>query len=251
MEKQAELETQRLREEFARVSRITTADHLAASLAHELRQPLSAILSNTEAAQRFLGQNPPDLAEVREALDDIIQNDERASHVIQRLRALYRRTDRERTAVDLNQLVEETLALLRSDLILRQVSWQQKLAPGLPSVAANRVEIQQVLVNLAINARDAMSDNPPDSRQLTISSSRDAPNCIRISVSDAGEGLGPEAMAHLFEPFFTTKASGMGMGLAISRSIIDAHGGRFWAGNNRDRGATFHFTVPTWEDRAR
>ena len=250
-EKQAELESQRLREEFARVSRITTADHLAASLAHELRQPLSAILSNTEAAQRFLSQNPPDLAEVREALDDIIQNDERAGHVIQRLRALYRRTDRERTAVDLNQLVEETLALLRSDLILRQVSWRQNLAPGLPDVAVNRVEIQQVLVNLAINAREAMSDNPPGSRQLTISSSLDAPDCIRVSVSDAGAGLDPVAMVHLFEPFFTTKPSGMGMGLAISRSIIEAHGGRFWAGNNPDRGATFHFTIPIWQDQAR
>jgi len=243
-EKEAELQSQRLREELARVSRMTTADHLAASLAHELRQPLAAIMSNAEAAQQFLEQEPLDLNELREALEDVVRNDERASQIIQRLRALYRRSGQEHGPLDLNRVIEETLSLLRSDLILRQVSWEQRLATELPRVAGNRIELQQVLMNLIVNARDAMSEIDPTGRRLLVCSTLESPTRAQVSVTDSGSGIAPETAAHLLEPFFTTKDAGMGMGLAISRSIIEAHGGRFWAENNAERGATFHFTIP-------
>jgi C4-dicarboxylate-specific signal transduction histidine kinase len=246
-DKEAEQDRQRLREELARVTRITTADHLAASLAHELRQPLTAILSNAEAADQFLRHNPPDLGEVCEALQDIARNGERASHVIQRLRALYHRVGKERGQVDLNQLVEDTIALLRSELVLHHVSYRKELVGQRPVVSANRIEIQQVLLNLIFNARDAVSENPPGNRQLTVCTARDGPNQVRVSVSDSGTGIDAETAAHLFQPFFTTKDSGMGMGLAISHSIIEAHDGRLWAEPNSAGGATFHFTLPATE----
>ncbi len=144
----------------------------------------------------------------------------------------------------MNRLIEETLSLLRSELILRQVSCRQELAACLPTVSANRVEVQQVLLNLIFNARDAMSANEPDSRHLVVSTVTDRPGEVRVSVCDSGIGIRPEAAAHLFEPFFTTKDSGMGMGLAISRSIIEAHGGRLWVTHNPVRGVTFHFVIP-------
>jgi PAS domain S-box-containing protein len=247
-EKLAELESQRLREDLARVTRITTADHLAASLAHELRQPLAAILSNAEAAQQFLQSQPPDLGEVREALQDLVHNNERASQVIQRLRALYRRSGQERTPLELNRLIEDTLELLRSELILRQVSWREELVPSLPLVSGNPVEIQQVLMNLILNARDAVLPNSPEDRRLVVSTACDAPGYIRVSVSDSGPGVEPAMAAQIFEPFVTTKESGMGIGLTICRSILEAHDGRLWVVNNPHRGATFHFTLPVLDN---
>ncbi len=247
-EKQAELETQRLREDLARVTRITMADHLAASLAHELRQPLAAILSNAEAAQQFLQRQPPDLGEVREALQDVVHNNERASQVIQRLRALYRRAGHERSPLELNQLIDDTLQLLRSELILRQISWREELIPALPLVSGNRVEIQQVLMNLILNARDAVLSNSPEDRRLVVSTALDAPGHVRVSVSDCGPGVDPAMAAQIFEPFVTTKEAGMGIGLTICRSILEAHDGQLWVVNNPDRGATFHFTLPVLDD---
>jgi PAS domain S-box-containing protein len=242
--KQAELESQRLHEELARVARMTMADHLAASLAHELRQPLAAILSNAEAAQQFLESQPPEHQEVREALQDIVQNDDRASQIIRRLRGFYRRASQERAPLDLNKLIDETLSLLRSELILCQVSWQHNASSPLPLVFGDRVEIQQVLMNLILNARDAMLSSPPDTRYLVVGTALQRPNHARVSVSDSGTGIDPATAEHMFEPFFTTKESGMGMGLPICRSIIEAHDGRLWAANHPNRGAIFHFTIP-------
>ncbi len=246
--KRAELETQRLREDLARITRATTLDQLAASLAHELRQPLTAILSNAEAAERFLALQPPEIGEVGEALQDIIFNGERAGQVISRLRELYRKAGQERTRLEVNQLIEDTLALLRSELILRQVSCRLELAPGLPEVAANRIQLQQVVMNLILNGMDAMAALEPGARQLCITTSAQPPGLVQISVADAGTGILPAAASHLFEPFFTTKESGMGMGLAICQAIIATHGGRLWGENNPGPGATFHFTMPVASD---
>ncbi len=246
--KHAELETQRLRENLARITRTTTLDQLAASLAHELRQPLTAILSNAEAAERFLAMKPPEIGEVSEALQDIIINGERAGQVISRLRELCRKAGQERTRLAVNQLIEDTLALLRSELILRQVSCRLELAPGLPEVAADRIQLQQVLMNLILNGMDAMQAREPGVRELVITTGAQAPGEIQTSVADAGTGIQPESASHLFEPFFTTKESGMGMGLAICQAIIATHGGRLWGENNPGPGATFHFTVPVASD---
>jgi PAS domain S-box-containing protein len=246
--KLAELETQRLREELSRMTRVTTLDHLAASLSHELRQPLTAIMSNAEAAEQFLSLPTPDIIEVREALRDVIRNSEHAGAVIQRLRSLYRKTSRqEQSTLDVNQLIEDTLDLLRSELILRQVTCYMELTPGLPAVSAVRVEVQQVLLNLTLNALDAMSDLKPETRQLAIKTTIEEPRSVSVIVRDTGPGIHPTVADRLFEPFMTTKAAGMGLGLAISRAIIEAHGGRIWATNNSRRGASLHFTLPVFK----
>ncbi|MBI5386542.1 MAG: PAS domain S-box protein [Verrucomicrobia bacterium] len=241
--KEAELETQRLREELTRITRVTTAGQLAASLAHELNQPLTAILSNAQAAQRFADHPSPDLDEVRAALHDIIQDDQRAAQVIQRLRALFRKDRPERAAVDLNRLIEETLALLRSELVLKGVRLHLDLAPTLPPVLGNRVELQQVLLNLTMNAVEAMTATEPGARSLGVTTARVEPARAQVSIRDTGPGLAAAHLERLFEPFFTTKAAGMGMGLPICRSIIEAHGGRLEAANHADGGALFGFTL--------
>jgi C4-dicarboxylate-specific signal transduction histidine kinase len=237
------METQHLREDLAHISRVTMANQLAASLAHELRQPLSAVMSNAEAAVLFLSLQPPQLDEVKAALQDIIHDDERASEVIKRLRALYRKTGAEHLDLNLNRLIEETLGLLRSELILQRIASQLNLAPGLETVSGNRVELQQVIMNLVLNAMDAMASTDFEARWLVIETRSNEPGEVQVSVRDAGQGIDPSVAGRLFEPFVTTKASGMGMGLSVSRTIIEAHGGRMWAANNPDRGATFHFAL--------
>jgi C4-dicarboxylate-specific signal transduction histidine kinase len=241
--REAELEMQRLRYELAHVARVTTLGQLAASLAHELNQPLGAILCNAEAAQSLLDSSPGNLDEVRAALGDIVEDDQRAGQVIRRLRAMFRKDAIERQSLIVNDLVRETLALLRSELVIKNISLQLDLAPELPLVAGGRVELQQVLMNLVLNAADAMANRESGRRILRIQTSIDGPRYVRVSVS----GLPVELMAEKWEPFFTTKSTGMGMGLSISRSIIETHSGRLWAVNNPDQGATFHFTLPVME----
>ena len=242
--KDVELQTQQLREELAHVSRATTAGQLAASLAHELNQPLTAIHCNAETAQQFLATDPPNVAEVREALDDIAHDSERAGGVIQRLSALFNKTGQERSVLQINDIVHETIDLLRSEFVLKGIATQLHLEPTLPAVLGNRIELQQVLLNLVVNAMQAMSESEPGQRRLQIATVRVGPKEIRASISDSGPGIRVEPISRLFEPFFTTKAGGMGMGLAISQSIVEAHGGGLGAVNNPDRGATFHLTLP-------
>jgi PAS domain S-box-containing protein len=242
--REAELQTQRLRNELAHVARVITLGQLAASLAHELNQPLGAILCNAEAAQSLLDSGRSNLEEVRRALGDIIEDDQRAGQVIRRLRALFRKEAVEGQPLNVNDLVRETLALLRSELILKSISAQLDLAPELPPVIGGRVELQQVLMNLVLNAVDAMANRESGRRNVRIATSVDGPRSVRVSVSDSGAGLPAELIAERWEPFFTTKPTGMGMGLSISRSIIESHGGRLWAVNNPDQGATFYFTLP-------
>ena len=242
--KRAELEFQQQRDELTHLARVTTLSELSSSLAHELNQPLAIILTNAQAAQRLLAQQPPDLAEIRDILADIVSEDERAGEVIRRLRALLKLEEIRLMPLAVNPVLEDVLRIMRSDLIGRGVTVHTDLAAKLPHVVGDRVQIQQVLLNLIINAGDAMAANPPADRHLTLTTShRDG--MVRISVSDTGCGLPPDAK-RVFEPFYTTKKSGLGLGLPICRSIASSHHGQLWAEKNlsADHGALFHFELP-------
>lgn len=240
--KAMELEADRQRAELAHMARVTTLTELSGALAHELNQPLAIILSNAQAAQRFLAQEPPDLAEVRDILADIVAADRRAGQVIQRLRALLKRSEPDRQPLGPNEVVLEVVALLRSELTGRGVLLSLQLAEDLPRIDGDRIPLQQVLLNLVTNACDALAANAPSERRLSISTCLDTTG-VRLSVADNGAGLPPEA-SRIFDSFYTTKPHGLGMGLAICRTIVEAHGGRIWAEANADRGATFHVSLP-------
>jgi C4-dicarboxylate-specific signal transduction histidine kinase len=239
-----ERETVKQRDELAHLSRVAMLGELSGSLAHELNQPLAAILSNAQAAQRFLARNPPALDAVSDILSDIVRNDRRAGSVIQRLRSLLRKEEAERRPLAFNDVVVESLQLMRSDLLNRQVSVRTELAPELPSVSGDRVQLQQVLLNYVINGCDAMDGQPAD-RQLLVRTRAAGDGAIQVAVSDRGTGIPQADIERIFDPFMTTKTRGMGLGLAICRTIVAAHGGRAWATNNADRGATLHFELPT------
>lgn len=235
------------RDELAHLSRVAMLGELAGSLAHELNQPLTAILSNAQAAQRFLAQRPPRVDQIDEILSDIVKSDHRARAVIQRLRAMLRKEESKHQALDLNDMVEESLRLMRSDLLNRGVTLGTALAPGLPRVSGDRNQLQQVLLNLLMNACDAM-DAQPTERRLRVVTRSNAPGRVEITVSDRGTGIPAAELERIFEPFVTTKAKGIGLGLVICRSIVAAHGGRLWATNNAHRGATLHCELPTLPD---
>lgn len=240
--KRAEMELAQQRDELAHLSRVTTVSALSGALAHELNQPLGIILSNTQAAQELLAQDPPALGEIGEILSDIVAADRRAAEIIQRLRALLKRGETSMQPLVLNELLEEVLHLTRSDLIGRGVLVDCDLAPDLPAVTGTRVQIQQVALNLILNAADAMADNAPGTRRLHLTTVR-CDDAVRITVRDEGIGL-PADKERLFQAFFTTKTNGLGMGLAICRSIIAAHNGRIWAEPHPERGAIFHVELP-------
>jgi PAS domain S-box-containing protein len=241
-QKRAELEAQELRDNLTHLSRVTTLGALSSSLAHELNQPLGVILSNAQAAQELLAQDPPDLAEVRDILDDIVTADRRAGEVIERLRALIKRGQVSLQAVPLNQIIEDVLHLIRVDLIRRGVTVVPELAADLPHVEGDRVQLQQVVLNLLLNAADAMATNGPEARRLHLQTVLHEGR-VRASVRDEGPGLA-EDPERLFQPFYTTKDQGLGLGLAICWSIVAAHQGRLWAEPNAGRGAVFHFELP-------
>ncbi len=214
------------------------------ALAHELSQPLTSILTNAQAALRFLAREPTDLAEVREILNDIVDADRRAGEFIHRLRALLRREETPRQPVDLNEVTSEVLRLLHSELIAHGVTVTTHLAPGLPKVNGDPVALQQVFLNLIVNACDAMRLNEALERRIAITTSLDRDGAARVAIADRGVGLPTDGIERVFEPFFTTKAHGLGLGLVICQSIVAAHGGHLWGTNNADRGATFSFTLP-------
>jgi PAS domain S-box-containing protein len=241
-QKRAELEARELRDDLTHLSRVSTLGALSGSLAHELNQPLGVILSNAQAAQELLAQEPPDVAEVRDILDDIVNADRRAGEVIERLRALLKRGQVSLQAVPLNRIIDEVLHLIRVDLIRRGVSVIPELAADLPPVEGDRVQLQQVVLNLILNAADAMANNAPDERRLHLQTALHDGR-VRASVRDEGQGL-PEDPERLFKPFYTTKDQGLGLGLAICWSIVAAHHGRLWAEPNAGRGAVFHFELP-------
>ena len=248
--KQAELHAQRQREEMAHMGRVSMMGQLASALAHELNQPLAAILRNAEAAELFLGKAAPNLEEVRNIVADIRQDDQRACDVIARLRALLKRRDVESAPLLVHDILRDAVALARADAAARQVHLEIEAPVHLPLIRADRVHFQQVLLNLLLNAMDAMNDPKGGTKKVILSAGREGEGHVVIRVRDTGPGIAPDRLAQIFEPFFTTKAQGMGMGLAISRTIIEAHGGRIWAQNNPEGGASFQFTVATAENGA-
>jgi C4-dicarboxylate-specific signal transduction histidine kinase len=245
----AEAQAAQLRSELAHLSRVTMLGELSGSLAHELNQPLTSILSNAQAAEHFLASDHPDLRELREILKDIVAEDKRAGEVIRRLRALFKKGDVQRQRLDLNELLQDVLKLARSDLIDRGVAVDVRLAPGLPPVTADRVQVQQVLLNLVKNGCDAMDGAKRGERGLDVSSAQTPDGTgVWVTVRDRGCGVAPGDVERIFEPFFTTKSSGMGVGLAVCRTIVQSHGGRLWIENNADRGATVHLVLPVARD---
>ena len=241
--KEAEADADRSRQELAHVGRVATLGELAGSLAHELNQPLTAILSNAQAAQRFLSGNPSEREEVGEILKDIVEEGCRAGEVISRVRAMLKKDQGLMLPHDLNLVAGEVLRLMRSDLAVRHITVVKNLTYGLPMIKGDRIQLQQVLLNLILNACEAMNEIPMDERQLTLETKRARGDVIQVSVADCGPGFAPDVLPHIFEPFRTTKANGLGLGLPICRSIISAHGGRLWAVNNRNGGATLSFTL--------
>ena len=244
--KSAEEERERLRHEqaeLAHINRVTTMGELAASIAHEIRQPISAAHTNAKTCLRWLGRNQPDIEEARQAASRVIQDVIRSSEIISRIRVLFKKGEPEREWVDVNEVIQEMISLMRSEAARRAISIRTELAPHLPKVRADRVQLQQVFLNLMLNGIDAIVEGNA-AGDLTIKSERNLDGQILISVCDTGIGLPPEQANKVFDAFFTTKPQGTGMGLSISRSIIESHGGRLWATGNSDRGATFQFTLP-------
>ena len=231
------------RRELAHLGRVALLGELSGALAHELNQPLAAILANARAAERVLSRGEVDQVELRAILQDIVADDRRAGEVIRRVRAMIRKDETELQSIVPNEVVTDVLDLAHSDLIQRGVTVSTHLAPSLPLVFADRVQLQQVMLNLIVNACDAMVELPPLERILVIRTESTEPG-IRMSVTDNGTGVTSEPIDAVFQPFVSSKRHGLGLGLTICRSIIDAHGGRMWAVNNKDRGATFHMSLP-------
>jgi PAS domain S-box-containing protein len=243
--KQAEEQAARHRNEMAHLSRVFTLGELSGSLAHELSLPLTAILSNAQAAQRVLAHGGADLAEIQEILNEIVSEDKRAGEVIRRLRLWLKKGEVRQHSLRINEVVEDVLKLLHSDLVNQHVTVDIELARTLPTVTGDPVQLQQVLLNLVVNACDAMADCNTQERRLLIRTGTENGNsAVIVSVIDEGGSIPEEKMEQIFESFFTTKEEGMGLGLSVCRTIIAAHRGKLWATNNADRGATFHFSLP-------
>jgi signal transduction histidine kinase len=229
---------------LAHANRVATMGQLTASIAHEIKQPIAAARNNTCAALNFLDKSPPDLAEVREALACIVDDTDRASDVVDRIGSLIKKAPPRKEVVDLNAAILEVTALIRSEAVKTGVTMGTQLAGELPRIQGDRVQLQQVMLNLIVNAMQSMSGVEDGNRELHISTVSIEPEGVCVAVRDTGHGLRPESLPRLFEPFYTTKPDGMGMGLSICRSIIEAHGGRLWATRCEPRGALFQFTIP-------
>ena len=234
--------------ELAHMTRLTTMGELTASIAHEVNQPLAGVVTNANAGLRWLAGASPDLNEAREALRRIVRDGNRASDVIARIRTLMKKGETDRTRLDVNRVIQEMVELTRGEVLQRNVSLKAELSANLPLIIADRVQLQQVLLNLIINAAEAMSANKERPRLLSIRSERVEPSTVRVAVQDTGIGLDSQQVERLFEAFYTTKPNGLGMGLSICRSIVEAHGGRLWATPNDGPGTTFQFTLPTEQE---
>jgi len=230
--------------ELAHANRVATMGQLTSSIAHEVSQPIAATIMSAQAALHWLGAEPPALEEVRQALERIVKNGSRAGEVIDKIRAIIKKAPPRTDRLDINEAILEVIELTRGEAVKNGVSVQTDLADGLPLIEGDRVQLQQVILNLLINAIQAMSGDSEGARELLISTARAEPNGLVVAVQDSGPGLAPEVLARLFEPFYTTKPGGLGLGLSICRSIIEAHGGRLWASANTPRGAIFQFTLP-------
>jgi PAS domain S-box-containing protein len=244
--RQAENERERLREaqtDLAHASRLTAMGELTASLAHEVNQPITAVVNGASTCIRWLTRDDPDLGEAREAASGVIRNAKRAAEIINRVRSISKKGESKQQLVDANDLIGEMIALLRNEANRYSISIRTDLDTELPKVMADSVQVQQVMMNLIMNSIDAMKE-VNQTRELAIRSRREEDKCLMISVTDSGMGLPAEQEKQIFDAFFTTKPHGLGMGLRISRSIVESHGGRLWAANNSPHGACFSFTLP-------
>lgn len=239
----AEETVQQTQADLAHVTRVTALGELVASIAHEVNQPLMAVVINGDACLQWLRHDPPRLDEARAAVGRIISEGNHAGDIIRRIRALFKKSPLQKTPLDINELVQEILALIQRELMRNHVSVLAELDAGLPHVVGDRVQLQQVILNLAVNAIEAMNAVSGRTRELRIGSRRDGADGVLVSVRDSGRGLPPEQPDRIFGAFYTTKPEGLGMGLSISRTIIEAHGGKLWAVNASD-GAVFQFRLP-------
>jgi PAS domain S-box-containing protein len=245
--KLAQEERERLRQlesDFAHVNRVSILGEMTATLAHEILHPIAAARNNARAAARFLDLSPPDLNEVRDALDCAVRDVDQAKDIVGRIRAHMKKTPPRYDRFDLNEAISEVLGMVQSAIDKSGVSVRTGLAPSLRPVRGDRVQVQQVIVNLILNAVEAMSAVEKGTRKLSISTEQGQSGGVLVTIRDSGPGIDADKIEQVFQPFYTTKASGMGMGLSICRSIIAAHGGRLWAEANRPRGAIFQFTLP-------
>ena len=229
--------------ELAHVNRVTAMGQLAASISHEVMQPITAGINNAGAALNWLDSQPPRLEEARQAIGEAVKEGNRAIDVIGRIRALIKKAPTRKDTCDINEAIRDVVGLTRGELVKNNISAQTQLAEDLPGIQGDKVQLQQVILNLIINAVDAMSSTSEGSRELFISTAKDVGGVL-VTVRDSGPGLLPETVERLFDPFYTTKADGMGMGLSICRSIVEAHRGRIWASGDVGQGATFQFTLP-------
>src|ERR1700676_3062456 len=234
--------------ELARVTRVTTLGELTASIAHEVNQPLAAVVANAEACLRWLDRGTPDLAAARRSVEWVVDDSRRATGGIRRGRALANKRDIEKAPLEINDVVREVVALVQHELISHQVSVQMELAPALPMTLGDRVQLQQVMINLVMNGIEAMQSVTDRPRELVIRSRQDDAHGVLVSVTDCGVGISPEDADRLVNVFFTTKSGGMGMGLSICRSIVEAHGGRLSASGNEGPGATFQLVLPVHQE---
>ncbi len=241
---------QEVQSELMHVTRVMTLGELTASIAHEVNQPLAAIVTNGNATLRWLGGATPNLSEARQAVERIIKDSYRASAVISRIRTLVKKTPPRNDLVDLNEVIVEVFTLAQHEARRHRVFLKQQLRHDLPQVRGDRVQLQQVILNLIINGLEAIAKSQNGTRELLVRSDQDDADNVRVAVSDSGEGLDAANLERVFDAFFTTKPDGMGMGLAISRTIIESHGGRLWATSNSPHGAVFQFTLPTNAERA-
>lgn len=242
--KRAEEALRKAQEELAHVTRVMTMGELVASIAHEVNQPLGAIVTSGHACVRLLSREVPDIDKSLETIGRMIKDGMRASEVIKRIRAILHKTPTEKAPLNINETIQEVIALVSSDVLRSKVEMRAKLALDLPPVAGDRIQLQQVILNLILNGKDAMSGVKTNPRELLITSRKSKAGELVVAVRDSGHGLDPADAERIFDPFFTTKAEGMGLGLSISRNIIEAHGGALWATPNEDRGATIQFTLP-------
>jgi PAS domain S-box-containing protein len=249
--KQAEDAASKAQMELAHATRVMTVGELTASIAHEINQPLSAIVTNADAGLRWLGADSPNLKETSQAIRRIIRDGKRASAVVSRMRALFKKAPTAKEPLEINEAIQDILALTQNEVHRSRVSLRTKLANDLPLIVGDRIQLQQVILNLLINAVQAVSELPEGPREVDLTSEEVAASPeqteVLITVRDSGPGLDPQHLDRLFDAFYTTKSHGLGVGLAISRSIIEAHGGQLWARPNAPRGAVFQFTLPISE----
>jgi C4-dicarboxylate-specific signal transduction histidine kinase len=242
--REAEEALHKAQAELAHVTRVMTMGELVASIAHEVNQPLGAIVTNGQTCLRLLSREPPDNDKSREVIGRMISDGMRASEVIKRIRELLHKTPVEKTPLNINETIKEVIALVSSDLLRSKVELKTELKADLPLVLGDRIQLQQVILNLIVNAKDAMSDGQTKARELQITSRKNDAGMVVVAVRDTGHGLEAKDVERIFDPFFTTKPEGTGLGLSISRTIIEAHGGRLWVTPNDGQGVTMQFSLP-------